>query len=195
MPDERERLVAAVGRVVAERGYANLTVERVVRYAGVSEDAFDAHFATKEQGLVAAQDAFIERIWLDVHAACDGTGEWPARIRAAIGAVLAALTEASALARAFAIEGIGASMALAERQFAALDRFAELLREGRREFPAAARLPEATERALVGGIASIISGCLLAEEPQAIDRLEPELVELVLIPYLGEAEARRLASE
>jgi hypothetical protein len=32
------------------------------------------------------------------------------------------------------------------------------------------------------------------EEPQAISALESQLVELLLIPYLGEAEARLVAA-
>ncbi len=193
-PGDRALLVAAVAKVAAERGYADLTVERVARYAGVSRATFEAHFESAEQGLLAAQEAFIDRLWQDVTAACEAPGEWPQKVRAALAAVLAALAEASPLARVFAIEGTAASLALIERQHAAFDRFAALLREGRRHYPETAALPEAIELALVGGIASIVSRCLLAEEPQAIDALEPQLVELVLAPYLGAEEARRVAA-
>ncbi|HEX8752006.1 MAG TPA: TetR/AcrR family transcriptional regulator [Solirubrobacterales bacterium] len=192
--DDRALLVAAVSKVAAERGYSRLTVDRVVRCAGVSRATFEEHFESREQGLIAAQDAFLERLWQDVSAACEAAGAaWPQKVRATLAAVLGALVEASDLARVFAIEGIAASLALAERQHEMLDRFAALLREGRRLYPAAASLPETMERALVGGIASIVTRQLLAEEPQAIDKLEPELVELVLIPYLGDEAARRVA--
>ena len=192
--DDRELLVAAVGKVAAEQGYARLTVDRVVRSAGVSRATFEEHFESREQGLIAAQDAFLERLWLDVAAACGGSDPWPGKVRSALAAVLQALVEASALARVFAIEGVAASLALAERQHEMLDRFAELLREGRRLYPAAASLPQATERALVGGIASIVTRHLLVEDPQAIDGLEEELAVLVLLPYLGEEGARRVAA-
>ena len=86
-----------------------------------------------------------------------------------------------------------ANLAATERQFAAVESFAAMLRDGRRLYPRAAELPAPTERALVGGIASIISGHLLAEEPQALSELEPELAELVLMPYLGQTEAKRVA--
>jgi AcrR family transcriptional regulator len=196
-PDEaggqRERLVAAFAKATAEHGYARLEVEQVLRYAGVSRSIYDKHFATKEQGLIAAQDAFLDRLWLDVVQACDVAGEWPVKVRAAVGAILASLVEASDLARVFVVEASAASLSAAERQFAALDQFARLLRGGRRHYPDAESLPEATERALVGGIASIVSAHLLMEDPQAIPPEEPQLVELLLIPYLGEEEARRLA--
>jgi AcrR family transcriptional regulator len=191
--EDRARLVAAFGKAAAEHGYAGLTVEQVMSYAGVPRGIFDAHFGTKEQGLVAAQEAFIERLWLDAVHACEESAAWPVKVRAGIAAVLASVVEASALARVFAVEASSASLAAAERQFAALDEFAELLRGGRRDYPAAAGLPASMERALVGGIASIVSAHLLMEDPQAIPSLERELVELVLIPYLGETEARRVA--
>jgi len=189
----RELLIAAFGKATAEHGYANLEIEHVLRHAGVSRAAFEAHFASMEQGLLAAQDAFFDRLWLDVAGACEEPGDWPVRVRGALSAVLASLVEASAVARVFAVEAAAASLAAAERQFAALERFAALLREGRRHYPAAAYLPEATERALVGGIASIVSGHLLMEDTEALPLLEPQLVELILIPYLGEVEARRVA--
>lgn len=190
---QRELLVSAFNKAAAEHGYAQLEVEQVLRYAGVSRATFDAHFENKEQGLIAAQDAFFERLWLDMIGACDGSAAWPLKVRAALAAVLGSLAEASSLARVFAIEATAVSLAAAERQFAALDRFAALLRDGRAVYPAAVSLPETTERALVGGIASILSGHLLVEEPRAIPALEGELVELLLIPYLGEDEARRIA--
>lgn len=191
---ERDRLVAAFSKAASEHGYAQLEVEQVLRYADVPLATFEEHFAGMEQGLIAAQDSFIDRLWLDLVGACEGTAEWPLKVRAALGAVLSSVVEASTLARVFAIEATAASVAAAERHFSALDQFAVLLREGRRYFPAAASLPDATERALVGGVASIVSGHLLMEDPEAIPSLEGQLVELLLMPYVGRAEARRVAA-
>ncbi len=190
---ERDRFIAAFGKAAAEHGYRDFTFEQVARYAETSQQQVEAHFANREEGLAAAQDAFLNRIWLDVLDACGSAGEWPVRVRAALRAVIFSLTEASTLARVFAIEATAANFAAAERQLAALDGFARLLRDGRRLYPDASDLPVATERALVGGIASIICGHLLAEEPRALAAMEPDLVELVLVPYVGRAEAKQIA--
>ncbi len=191
--EQRDRIVAAFAKAAAEHGYAKLEIEQVLRYAGVPRSTFDAHFESKEQGLIAAQEAFLDHLWLDVLSVCDSPANWPLKVRAALSAILASLVEGSNLARVFAVEAVAASFGAAERQFAALDQFASLLRDGRRHYPDAASLPDTTERALVGGIASIVTSHLLMEDPQAIPALETQLVELVLIPYLGEAEARRVA--
>lgn len=196
-PEEREetraRLLAAVAKAAGEQGYEQVTVERVARYAGVADVVFFQHFESREQALIAAYDSFVERLWDEAVGACAGTAPWPAQVRGAIAAVIGSLTEASAIARAFLVEATASSIAGAERQIAAMDRFAGLLREGR-DASRSHGLPEATERTLVGGIASIVSGCLLAEDPQALPALEPQLVELVLIPYVGIDEARRVAT-
>jgi AcrR family transcriptional regulator len=192
---ERARLIAAFGKAAAEHGYRDLTVDHVARYAGLSRASYEAHFATKEQCLVAAQDAFLDRLLLEVFAACEAPQEWAAKVRAALRVVISSLVEASTLARVFAVEATAASFAAAERQFAALEQFASLLHEGRARHPRAASLPSPTERVLVGGIASIVSEHLLAEDPGALSALESQMAETLLIPYLGEGEAKRVAAD
>jgi AcrR family transcriptional regulator len=191
---ERARLIAAFSKAAAEHGYRGLTVDHVTHYSGLSRDRFDAHFATRELGLVAAQDAFLDRLWSEVILVCAGAQEWPVGVRLGLGAVLNILVEASPLARVFMVEATAASIAAAERQYAFLGRFAGLLREGRGRYPRAASLPESTERVLVGGAASIVCEHLLIEEPEALPSLEPQLVETLLVPFLGPEEAHRQAT-
>lgn len=190
----RERIVAAIVKAVADHGYAAFTIERALRNAGVSRAAFDEHFSSREAALVAAQEDFLDHLWHEVAVACDSSDEWPLQVRAALRAVIASLVETSRLARAFGVEATAASLVAAECQFTTLDRFAALLSGGRSLYPAAVTLPAATERAVVGGVASILLDRLFAEDPGALPALEPQLVELVLLPYLGVEEARRIAT-
>ncbi|HEX5984704.1 MAG TPA: hypothetical protein VFY69_10900 [Solirubrobacterales bacterium] len=166
-------------------------MEQVLAYARVTPEEFEAHFRSLDQGLIAAQEDFLERLRLEVATACDLDRAWPDNVRAALDAALAYVAEANAMARGFAVEATASSLAASERQYAALESFADLLREGRRFYPQAAQMPPTTERALVGGVASIISDRLLSEEPQALVDLEPQLAEFLLVPYLGRAGASR----
>ncbi|HEX7280140.1 MAG TPA: TetR/AcrR family transcriptional regulator [Solirubrobacterales bacterium] len=195
MAGERGRIVTAIAKAVAEYGYGQLTVEQVLAHAGVTPEEFEAHFPSLEQGLIAAQEDFLERLRLEVAAACDLDRGWPESVRAALAAALAYVADAHALARAFAVEATAASLVASERQYAALEDLASLLRVGRRFYPEAAEMPPATERALVGGVASIITDRLLSEEPQALIELEPQLAEFLLVPYLGRTEASRFAQK
>jgi AcrR family transcriptional regulator len=193
--DQRPRLIAAFTKATGEHGFAHVDVDVVVRYAGLDAADFYGEFAGMEQALLAAQKAYLGRLWLDIEGACERAEAWPEKIRDSVTAVTESLVETSAVARVFAIEAPGASLAAAERQFVALDRLAARLRRGRRFYPCAADLPESTERALLGGTVSIVCEHLLAEDPQAIPRLRCQLIELLLSPYVGDEEARRLAAE
>ncbi|MDQ2631072.1 MAG: hypothetical protein M3Y75_08880 [Actinomycetota bacterium] len=193
MGGERGKIVTAIAKAVAEYGYVQLTVEQVLAYAGVTPEEFEAHFESLEQGLLAAQEDFLERLRLEVATACDLDRAWPDNVRAALDAALAYVADANAMARGFAVEATAASLAASERQYAALETFADLLRQGRRFYPRAAEMPPETERALVGGVASIVSDRLLSEEPQALVALLPQLTEFLLVPYLGRDAASRFA--
>jgi len=54
------------------------------------------------------------------------------------------------------------------------------------------RPPRATDEAVVGGVAALLSRRVVAGEAQRLDRFFPEVAEFALAPYLGFAEARRI---
>ncbi len=186
-------MIAAITKAAAEYGYDALTVEFVVRRAGLTEAAFYEHFADMRRSLLAAQDRFFERFWTHVMEVCDVQREWPAQVKAALDAALGFLTDAPAHARVFVVEVVAAGPVATGRQLSLIERLASRLREGRAHYPDAATLPRSTEQAVIGGIASLISGHLLAEEADLLHALEPEFLELLLTPYLGRSEATRLA--
>lgn len=190
---DRARVLTALTKAIGEHGFVGLSTDQILGYAGVSRPDFESHFESMEQCIIAAQNDFLQDLFLEVSGACAANDDWSANVRAGLGAGLGYIVELSPLARVFAVESTSAGLGVHERQFAVLDVFAALLREGRTHHPAAAALPEATERLLVGGVASIVSNRLLAEEPRALLQLEPELTELILTCYLGADEARRVA--
>ncbi len=51
--DQRRRILRAIGELVAERGYSDVTVELIVKRAHVSFKTFYKHFAGKEECFVA----------------------------------------------------------------------------------------------------------------------------------------------
>jgi AcrR family transcriptional regulator len=192
---ERDRIVAAFGRAAAERGYQGLTNESVARYAGLPQERVEAHFESLESGLLATQQDYLERLRLDAVDACAGSTDWPRRVRAALTSVIGSLAESSQLARVLTVEVAGASLGAAENRFQVLDGFATVLAEGRIHHPGAASLPPLMEQMIIGGLASVIARHLLTEEMDTLVAVAPELVELVLTPYVGVAEAGRIARE
>lgn len=189
----RQRLIDSATRVAGERGYAKTTVAEVVRGAGVSRRTFYMHFSTKRSCLMAAREAFFERLWLEVMAAAGSQEDWPWQVRTAMSTCLDFLGETGVLAREFGAEVAVVGPDAAAAKAALIERFASQLRSGRRLYPSALNLPPSTELALIGGVVSIVSDRLLGEEAFLLSELEPELVEHLLIPYLGRDEARRVA--
>jgi hypothetical protein len=77
-----------------------------------------------------------------------------------------------------------------ERYSRTIEHFAELLRT---EAPQDRRRPKSTEQALIGGIARTLADHLRSGDFAALRQSVPELVELILVPYVGRSEARSWA--
>jgi AcrR family transcriptional regulator len=123
---QRARVLDAMARVVAERGYDAATVADVVRAAGVSRTTFYEQFSSKEACFLEAYrhgiDSVDDRIRTAVHAA--GPGGWRAQLRAGIRGYLDALAADPALARTSLHEVHAAGSAALDARADALRRFA-----------------------------------------------------------------------
>ena len=68
---QRTRLLEAVGRTVAEKGYAAATIDDIVRGAGVSKKTFYEHFQDKLDCFLAAYETASDELYEHVRAAQD----------------------------------------------------------------------------------------------------------------------------
>jgi hypothetical protein len=138
-------------------------------------------------------DAASERLEAAIHRACASARPWPARVGAALGAGLELAAAEPAVARLLLIEPWAHGEQAISRRWALLERLGQMLAAGRLERPGGEELPELTEQLLVGACAGTISPRLLGDEATSLPGLAPDLTELVLLPYLGSAEARAWA--
>jgi AcrR family transcriptional regulator len=124
--NQRERLVAAMAEVCAERGYAETSVERVAKRAGVSSLTFYKQFADKRDCLLAAHRQLLGRLLEEVDriAEEESTGE---RARATIRTALALLAADPPSARLLTVEILAAGSEGAKRHDAMVEAFAERL--------------------------------------------------------------------
>jgi hypothetical protein len=141
-------------------------------------------------------DAFesaLARLQIRVETACASEAEWPAQVAAGIRAALAFGAAEPAAAEVLTNE----AMAGGKEGFARYDRmiehFADALRPGRAERPEGDWLPEITEKTMVGGVAMLIAQRLTFDRHAELPALAAEAIQFVLTPYLGAAEARRVA--
>jgi AcrR family transcriptional regulator len=198
---QRERLLEAIVRVSAAKGYEATTVADVVEYAGVSEDAFHEMFDDKADCFLEAYDAVFDVLVAHVTAAFEAAADqpWPEQIAAGLGALVELLATEADIARMAMVEVTAAGDDARERYRAALARFTPFLEEGRTYSGQGDELPADTARFAVGGATSMIFDEIRAGRGPELKRILPDLVFAVLMPYLGpeaaEDEMRRVTRE
>ena len=191
---QRERLLDAAATAVAEEGYAELTVRDLIVRAGVSRRTFYQLFDDKIDCVFAAHERAFERLSKMLVDACRAEAAWSDRVAAAIAASLAFAVESPSEAQLVVVACHTASEPkLASRGHAAHEKLADLLRAGRQQAEVAHAPPELTEQAVVGAAMAVVGTRLLAGEVDSLPLLAPELTQVILTPYLGDAEAQRVA--
>jgi AcrR family transcriptional regulator len=195
--NQRERLIAGLAEAVAEHGYAGATIAHITRHAAVSRRTFYEHFSSKDELFVAAYETVMAELRERIAQAFEEADEWPQAMKAGISAMLQFLAAEPNLARLCMVEALVAGPVVVERYDAAIQSFVPYFRSGRdgRSSEVLARLSPTTEEALVGGMVSLISRRIIAGRTAELEELLPDLVEFTLTPYLGSAEAAKIAKE
>jgi AcrR family transcriptional regulator len=190
--DQRRRILRATGELVAKRGYADVTVARIVKAAHVSFKTFYLHFSGKEACFLDLFDTVMGDAAERIEAALEESREapWPEQVIVALRAFFAVILADPLLARAVIVEAPTVGPVIVERYQAAMNGLSPLLRRGRR-LAAGAELPASLEDTLAGGVLWLAYQRLSVGEVDRIEPLLPEAVEFLLRPYLGEAEAAR----
>jgi len=197
LANQRQRLLSAAAAVFAERGYAGLAVARVIERAGVSRATFYNMFDDKCDCVLAAQrQAYrdLERAIGAAYASASGQ-DWPARVASAVEAALAFASKFPAEARLLLASGVASEPRLAREGVAVHERIVERLQAGASRYGGAHSPGAVSEQAAVRAAMSIAGSCLVAEEVDALFGLRADLVQIILTPYLGGDEARRIARE
>jgi len=192
--NQRERLLVATAETLDELGYEKTTVSSIGANAHVSKSDFYRHFGSKDECFVGAYDDAVGRLRDEVVSACVGRDQWADGVCAGITAALTWLAREPACANLLLVEGLRAGRDVYERYRAALQSFVPLLREGAPGDVVIPRTPEATDEAVLGGMASLIARHVVADEAERLDEFFPDVAQFALAPYLGAAEARRIIS-
>jgi AcrR family transcriptional regulator len=195
---QRTRLLEAVGRAVAEKGYSRATIEDIVRGAGVSKKTFYDHFSDKLGCFLAAYETASDELLGRLREAQAEPDGWLERTRAGIVAYLRWLAAEPALARVFLIEVAAAGPVAAERRERIRDRYAEVLRDlqddARAEIPALPRLPNEVFHALVAAVDELVVRRIRESGATALPELEPVLLYLQVSLLAGPQFAAEAAS-
>lgn len=188
LQSQRERLLAAVVRVTAAKGYQASSVADILKEAGVGRETFYKHFKDKEGCFLAANDALLADLDATVKEAYAQPGTWPQRVRRGLAATLEWFSVSPETARVMMIE-MGTVGPIASIRFReTFRRFTAPLDDGRRFIEAAPNLPN---------LASIAGGAVFSRVYEEValgnatnlPQLLPQLTFELLLPYIGEEAA------
>jgi AcrR family transcriptional regulator len=179
---QRQRLVAAMLRLLPQHGYPALTIGHLTKEAGVSRAAFYHQFADKEECFLSAYDLASEWFCEQLEDVVAAESDWRERLRLGAAGTLKLLAANPLIAHLFAVEALQAGGVARARQQAMLDRSVAALRA---DHPGRPGLPEDLTGLLLGGIVVITARYIDGNHADRLPETVQALVEFVLIPYLG----------
>ena len=189
-----QRLFASLAVIVAEDGYEAMTAARVADRAAVFRKRVHDEFTNKQGLFCAVYEDAMARLQRQIETALAEAPTWPQSLPAAIAAALDLLATYPALARLIAVEVFAAGPVAVDSYRAAVGRLAALLRRAREQQGAEPELSLLTEEVLIGGAISLVAAAILDGRGERLRELKPAIAELLLAPYLGAAEAHRIAA-
>jgi len=202
---QRQRLLAGMGEVAAERGVGTVTVAHIVARSGVSRRTFYELFSDREDCLLAALDQAIARASAAVLPAYEsaprplartphrgGQAGWRERMRAALAALLGFFDEEPAMARLCVVESLGAGPKALERRTGIVRTLIAAVDEGRSEAGKQGKdAPPLTGEGVVGAVLAVIHARLLEPNSKPLSPLTPALMSMIVQPYLGQTAAEK----
>jgi AcrR family transcriptional regulator len=174
--NQRERIVAAMGELVGQQGYANTTVSDVTAQAGVSRKAFYEHFSNKQECFLETYDTIVAEGRREIVRAYSETENLPDRAGAAITALFERVMANPGSLRIAIVEvGSVGPAGIARRERLMAD-YEQLLRETLGLPRGAGTIPNPVLRGIVGGLNSILYTRAQSGELQEMLALIPDLV-------------------
>lgn len=153
--NQRERLIAAMAEVCAERGYAATAIADVTRQAAVSTASFYKQFDDKHACLLASFEELFGRLLEAIEAACEGEAGRDTKAKAGIRVATGLLAGDLPTARLLTVEILAGGPEGVRLQHAAIERLAELAGE---------------EWATVAGMVALVARRVVkGEEPTAAE--------------------------
>jgi AcrR family transcriptional regulator len=192
---QRERLLEATMRVVAEQGYRATTIAHLTKVAGISRTTFYELFDDKEACFLAAYDSAADLLLRRIATAFEAEETWPQRVRAALETLLESLAAEPEIARLAVLDVSAAGPAAQRRYRAALQRLTPFFDEGRDFAPGGRSLPGNTSRMAIGAVVGLIADELAAGRGEYLTDLLSDVLFATLVPYIGPAAAAREVGE
>jgi AcrR family transcriptional regulator len=188
----RSRILNGALNVFGEKGFAAATVQDLIEEVGISRATFYKYFSDREACLVALNDAVLAWLEEEARKAIRPEVSWPLQTRAVTETLVELVSCDARVARVCGFEATLVSAEIWDRRKASLDALSAALRGGRAHSRWGDELPAALEDFLVGGAAELATRSIVLDLRRPPKNLGAELAELILLPYVGAARARKL---
>ncbi|MFL5834791.1 MAG: TetR/AcrR family transcriptional regulator [Solirubrobacterales bacterium] len=193
--NQRERLIAGSIAAVAERGFRETTVTEISAAAGVSRRTFYAYFQTKDECFLATFDLLEGHLFAAIAEAAPAKASWTEQVRARVAAMLGLFGENPDLVRFALVAPPAAGGPVMERNRRLLERLVGELAAGAPRGRGSAEPTEVEREATAGAIAAVLASKVEAGSDERLGEASPELVELVLVPFVGRRRAATAAAK
>lgn len=197
--NQRERIIAAVAQVASVHGYGEMSVQHIVREAGVSRRTFYEQFKNKDQAFLAAFDGAAALLTASIRKAVDAETLPEAKISAAFGAFLEILAASPAFAKMCIVEVLAAGPEAIDRRARVMEEFTQMFKEGAEDTLGDHAPSPLIAETIIGGVYETVYRRVARGDTAELPALLPDLVESALLPYLGEqratAERKRLIAQ
>lgn len=192
---QRERLLVAMAKSAANKGYGATTISDICTAAGVSRATFYELFKDKEDCFHAAMELSLADAMGVIVAAYSPDKPWATMVRDATAGFLELLASRPTFARMALIEA-PASGGRSFQLYASGKRVLQSLLERGRDDPVEEEaIPSSVSRAALSAAESLIVGQILSGNTARLPELLPDIVYITTVPYLGQEEALRQARE
>ena len=171
--------------LVAENGYAGVSVTAIVKRARVSSKTFYEHFDDCEDCFLATFEQCLSDLKGAVAPAYNREGRWADRVRRALWALLARLDNEPATATLVFLEAPRAGAAVRERRARVTEILRVIIDAGRLEATSSCAPPELTNEVVVEGAIAAIQRRLAHPEPASLTSLVDPLMSVITHSYLG----------
>jgi AcrR family transcriptional regulator len=181
--NQRARIFEGLAAALAYHGYEDTKITDIVELSGVSRATFYERFESKELCFAAAYEDGVERLAEAVEEATRGDRDWTNQLSAGLQVGLEFLAANPPLAHLLLVESLAAARPARLEHERSLERLAEVLRPPVGEGPGS--LSEETARMLAGGLASHLSGRVLAGEAERLPEQHDLMLQYLLAPSLA----------
>lgn len=139
-------------------------------------------------------EAAFARLQVTVLEACEEALDWPEKVALGMRAGLAFAAADPTAAQALTNEALANGVEGIARYERLITYLGERLYPGRHERREERELPGITERAMAGGVLTLVSQRIDQGRAGELTKLAPEAIQFVLTPYLGAGDARNIAA-